>query len=444
VTIAADTTPPVATITSPLDGTTFNTNVVAFVGTVNEPVAALTVNGTPATLSAGGTSWFALVTFALPGSTGINVWSQDTVTPTANEGTQAGLISIDIVPPDFIVDITGPAGGTVYVETDIRFSATATGGVAPYDFTWDFGDASAPVSGTELRTPTHQYADPGYYLVTVRAVDDGGVLQGMDTAVVELDVVYPPLSAFFTASPAAPVVGEVITFDAGGSAGRDIRWYYWDLNGDSLWDGFSTGPIVKWSYSTAGSRTVGLRVTDKYGQVVNTSVLVNVGATRRTASLASSAETIGLIARAGTPNIATDSITITNVGPAGSIAAVAIDDVSLPSHITVSAGSYGLLDDESTDVTVSVDPSSLAGDHAFVQTYTFVITAEGSTSAPVVVELTVDYRVYGTTGGCAPAGGTSATAFAVFMVAVAAALHGRRREDVRAAPQRRVAGRNRG
>jgi len=72
------------------------------------------------------------------------------------------------------------------------------------------------------------------------------------------------LTAFFNiASPAIPIVGSPVFFDASGSlnidGSRPITGYRWDF-GDTTTD--STGPTVSHIYNRAGSYTATLRVTD--------------------------------------------------------------------------------------------------------------------------------------------------------------------------------------
>src|SRR6266568_3109214 len=53
------------------------------------------------------------------------------------------------------------------VGQTVTFTASASGGVPPYSFTWDFGDG-AKATGT---TASHAYASANYYNVTLTAVD---------------------------------------------------------------------------------------------------------------------------------------------------------------------------------------------------------------------------------------------------------------------------------
>jgi PKD repeat protein len=49
----------------------------------------------------------------------------------------------------------------------VSFTGTATGGVSPYTFTWDFGDSGAAIGNTV----SHAYSSGGNYTVTLKSVD---------------------------------------------------------------------------------------------------------------------------------------------------------------------------------------------------------------------------------------------------------------------------------
>ncbi|WP_202319893.1 PKD domain-containing protein [Archaeoglobus neptunius] len=94
--------------------------------------------------------------------------------------------------------------------------------------------------------------------------------------VVNISTKYPV--AAFTYSPSYPSVGETITFDASSSYDPDgsIVSYEWDLDGDGSY-GDAVGQTVTYTFSTWGSHTVGLRVTDNDGLTNTTRVIVYVG-----------------------------------------------------------------------------------------------------------------------------------------------------------------------
>ena len=78
--------------------------------------------------------------------------------------------------------------------------------------------------------------------------------------------IFPPLqppTASFTYSPIAPLVNEVVTFNASSSTpnGGDIIRYAWDLGDNAI----RFGDIVTHAYTTEGTYTVVLNVTDSEG-----------------------------------------------------------------------------------------------------------------------------------------------------------------------------------
>ncbi|HEC81783.1 MAG TPA: PKD domain-containing protein, partial [Thermoplasmatales archaeon] len=99
----------------------------------------------------------------------------DTTTVTVNE------------PQPLQIDAGGPYTGNTGEK--IWFSVTATGGIPPYTFEWDFGDNTPPAHG---RSPTHTYKQPGTYTVTVTARDQiGATATGTTEAAVEEGNVEP-------------------------------------------------------------------------------------------------------------------------------------------------------------------------------------------------------------------------------------------------------------
>lgn len=96
-----------------------------------------------------------------------------------------------------------------------------------------------------------------------------------------VNVVNQPPVASFTATPNSVLTGETVSFDATASsdpAPGSVASYTWDLDGDNTFE-TNTGatPTTSRSYSSAGSITVRLRVTDDDGgtNITTRTVAVN-------------------------------------------------------------------------------------------------------------------------------------------------------------------------
>ncbi len=63
-------------------------------------------------------------------------------------------------------DANGPYEGNIM--EDIEFDGTATGGIPPYEYFWDYGDGNTSSGDPH---PTHNYANAGNYTVTLTVTD---------------------------------------------------------------------------------------------------------------------------------------------------------------------------------------------------------------------------------------------------------------------------------
>ena len=145
------------------------------------------------------------------------------------------------------------------------------GSVDTHTIEWNFGDGSAPVSGT--LTPNHTYADNGIYTVTLTVTDkDGGM--GADTLTVTVNNVAPAADAgadqMFNEGDTANFSGSFS--DPGSVDTHTIEWNF----GDGATDSGSLTPSH--TYPTAGVYTVTLIVTDKDGGVGSDTLTVTVQA----------------------------------------------------------------------------------------------------------------------------------------------------------------------
>jgi len=129
-------------------------------------------------------------------------------------------------------------------------------------FEWDFNnDGLTDATGS---TVTYSFGTVGARPVTLKVTDDDGA-SSYTTKVVPVQATAP--TAAFTFTPLAPNTGQVVSFDASGSADPDgtIILYEWDFDNDGVTD--ATGMAATHSFPTAGVYPVTLVVTDNDGAI---------------------------------------------------------------------------------------------------------------------------------------------------------------------------------
>ncbi|RLJ18328.1 hypothetical protein DJ031_11755 [bacterium endosymbiont of Escarpia laminata] len=151
-------------------------------------------------------------------------------------------------------------------------SFTDPGSVDTHTIEWNFGDGSAPVSGS--LTLSHVYADNGVYTVTLIVTDkDGGI--GSDILTVTVNNVAPSVDAgadqMFNEGDTANFSGSFT--DPGSVDTHTIEWNFGD--GSATVNGSLT---PSHTYPTAGVYTVTLIITDKDGGVGSDTLTVTVQA----------------------------------------------------------------------------------------------------------------------------------------------------------------------
>jgi len=83
-----------------------------------------------------------------------------------NAVTASGSASVMVSPQPLVASFT--VTGTLQQFAIVTFTATVTGGTAPYAFSWNFGDNSAAGTGNPT---THTYATSGTFTVTLTVTD---------------------------------------------------------------------------------------------------------------------------------------------------------------------------------------------------------------------------------------------------------------------------------
>jgi len=159
---------------------------------------------------------------------------------------------------------------TALVDETVSFDGSGSddpdGTIVSYN--WDFGDGATGIGVTT----THAYSTAGTYTVTLAVTDDKGAT-GTDTASVIVTAPNEPPVA--NAGPdQTALVDETVSFDGSGSDDPDgtIVSYNWDFGDGATGIGVTTTHV----YSTAGTYTVTLAVTDDKGATGTDTAIITV------------------------------------------------------------------------------------------------------------------------------------------------------------------------
>jgi PKD repeat protein len=173
------------------------------------------------------------------------------------------------VPPVAAAAAT-PDSGTAPLEVSFSSagSTDSDGTIAGYE--WDFGDGSAVSTDAD---PTHTYTAAGLYAATLTVTDDAGATNTASlTVTVAAD---QPPTAVAAATPDSGTTPLEVSFSSAGSTDAEgaIAGYEWDFGDGSA---VSTDADPTHTYTTAGTFTATLTVTDGAAQTDTSSVLITV------------------------------------------------------------------------------------------------------------------------------------------------------------------------
>lgn len=150
--------------------------------------------------------------------------------------------------------------------------------VANFDFNqiqsmlWQFGDGNQFINNNPTFAnvnPSHSYAQPGTYQVTLTLTDALGCSDSETKTVI---IHQPPLAAFTISHSCHNVPTTIVNTSAGGS-NTPITAAMWDMGDGSVLNHINPGT---YTYNAAGLYTVSLHVTDANGCTASTSQLVTI------------------------------------------------------------------------------------------------------------------------------------------------------------------------
>ena len=272
-------------------------------------------SGSPARIafetSADGTTWQTLRTdntrFVMTATKvefGAGTW-----TPVATPGTAIfdlfQLVRTAVTPPANLPPVARPGGpyaATRGVALTLNGSASTDADGTISNYAWNFGDGT---TGSGV-SPGKTYAAAGTFTVSLTVTDNAGSTNtATTTAVITAPANVPPVAR--PGGPYAGTTGVAVAFNGSTSTDADgtIASYAWNFGDGTT----ATGPTPTKTYSTAGTFTVALTVTDNSG-ATNTA--------NTTATITSTPVNQPPVARPGGPYSATVGTALTLNGSASS------------------------------------------------------------------------------------------------------------------------------
>jgi gliding motility-associated-like protein len=153
--------------------------------------------------------------------------------------------------------------GTAVTFNDM--SVISTGNITGW--AWDFGDAS-PIDNNA--NPTHNYATPGTYNVTLTVTSDSGCVDDITKTV---EVYSSPVADFSADTACAGFATTFADLSIAGSGGNITNWA-WDFDNDNNPDDVNQHPT--YIFPGPGTYPVNLSITDVTGCIHDTTINISV------------------------------------------------------------------------------------------------------------------------------------------------------------------------
>ncbi len=180
-----------------------------------------------------------------------------------SEGTATAQLTVNPAPSSVSLNATPRPTDAL---APVTFNATVSGGTAPIQYTWLFGDGT---NGTG-RSISHAFTSAGNYTVRVTAKDSFG-LSATNTLSMR---VYPELLASLTVSNSTPLLGQTVAFISSATGGLGPYSY--------TYTGFPPGcvsedrPAVGCLPTQADEYNVTVQIRDQNNVTANSTVTMRV------------------------------------------------------------------------------------------------------------------------------------------------------------------------
>jgi PKD repeat protein len=167
---------------------------------------------------------------------------------------------------------------TTYIGEPVSFNASASRDpdATITDYKWDLDNSGKFATDTGTTpTLTHTFTQPGTYKVILKVTDSKGQQETTERTVNVSNTVTAKLAA--SMNPVGAAQQDTFTAAASSDIGGTITDYKWDLDGNGTYEtDTGTTPTVTKTFSTPGTYTIGLQVTDSHGAIATSTLSVTV------------------------------------------------------------------------------------------------------------------------------------------------------------------------
>jgi PKD repeat protein len=200
-------------------------------------------------------------TYLTPGSRTVRLRVTDAQGTSATTSDAVSVAALNVGPSASFTFLPAVplVGQTVSFDAS---GSTDDGPLLQTSYTWDL-DGDGQYDDATGEQPSTAYATAGAKSVGLKVTDALGLIS-TTTRIVNVNAL--PTAAY-TFTPASPVAGKAVSFDAAGSTDDKAipaTGYAWDFDGDGQYDD-GTGAKPTFTFTTAGAKSVGLQVTDSDG-----------------------------------------------------------------------------------------------------------------------------------------------------------------------------------